>query len=156
PNTMQAQNGHLLVHADDETVAGVRKQLQTLDAIDARQFTLEVRFGEVATANVNVSKAAGIAQLAESLPQVCLATLSASRGTQLSATRHSQVILDYEATVANSIAATNPEFGTITEGFLLRGAITPMHEQMVLLDVNLTILQRDAARPVFDLKHRAI
>src|SRR5690606_15458260 len=99
---------------------------------------------------------AGIAQLAESLPQVCLATLSASRGTQLSATRHSQVILDYEATVANSIAATNPEFGTITEGFLLRGAITPMHEQMVLLDVNLTILQRDAARPVFDLKHRAI
>ncbi len=156
PNTMSVENGYLLVTADEQTLAGVQKQLETLDAIDARQFTLEVRFGEVTATDTNLQDPANVAKLAESLSQTCLSTLSASRDTQLSATRHSQVVHDYDVIIASGSATTSPEVTTITEGFLLHGAVTPMHDQSVLLDLNMTILERDSKRTVFDLKHPAI
>lgn len=156
PHTMHVLHGRLMVHADDQTNKEILELLQSLDQLDARQYTLEVRFGEVAAKDAKVSSPADVAQLAESLQQFCLSTVSPRRGTQLSATRHRPGVHDYSASVASGSAAASPHIGVTTEGFLLRGAVTPMQDRTVMLDLDMTILTRGGAESVFDLKHPAV
>jgi len=156
PHTMHLMHSRLMVNANDDANKGVLKLLQEFDKLDARQYTLEVRFGEVSTKDAKASNPADIASLAESLQQFCLSTVSPRRGTQLSATRHRPGVHDYSVTMAASSGAASPHIGVTTEGFLLRGSVTPMQDRTVMLDVDLSIFNRDKAEAVFDLKHPAV
>lgn len=151
-NTMNYLNGYLFVHAAAPTQQALVEQLRTLQGVDARQFTLEVRFGDVPADVMQAVGTANPEQLANALPQRCLATVSASREARISATRHTPYVKDYDVVVAASSAATTPELGSIPEGFLMRACVAPMDQGAVLVDLHLTMLARDPARAVFALQ----
>lgn len=156
PHTMHTHRGYLFVNADRDTTKAVHDQLKMLDKFDGRQYTLEVRFGEAEAVDAIITDDASIAHLAEALPQTCLSTVSPSRRAQISATRHSQVVHDYDSVVASGSAATYPAIGPVTEGFFMRGGVTPMQGQSVLLNLDMTLLSRDTNRAVINAEHPAV
>lgn len=153
PNTMYYAEGRLFVGADDATQTAVAEQLRTLQNLDARQFNLEVRFGEVAQGAIAALRTNEPDQLAASLPHLCLSTLSASRETRISATRHTPYVREYRSSIANSSALTTPQIEAFTQGLLLRGKIAPMDQGRVMLDLQLSMLAHDNEHPAFDPRH---
>lgn len=152
PNSMAFLDGQLFVHAETATQQAIAAQLQSLQGLDARQFTLEVRFGEVPADAATTFRAANAEALAGALPHRCLSTVSASRETRMSATRHTPYVKDYDVVIAASSAATTPELGSIAQGFLLRARVAPMDRGALLLDLHLTMLAHDPERTVFPLQ----
>ena len=152
PNAMYFVDGLLFVSAPPATQSGIVDQLQVLQRLDARQFTLEVRFGDVPDDALKGTRGVDADQLAAALPHRCMSTVSASRGTQLSATWHTPYVKDFDVVIASGSAATTPTLGSIARGFLLRGDVAPMDEQTVLLDLRMSLLAHDAKGARFSLR----
>jgi hypothetical protein len=153
PNSMNFAHGHLFVRAEAATQKAIAEQLQSLQGLDTRQFTVEVCFGEVPADVLKALKTENAEQLAAALPHHCLSTVSASRETRISATRHTPYVKDYDVVIATGSAATTPQLGSIAQGFLLRGSVAPMDQGTVLLDLHMTILAHGRERSVFALQH---
>lgn len=143
PNTMHSLNGHLLVAADDDTQKGVREALQQLQLIDARQYTLEVAFGDVTTEQIADLTDLDPTQLATALPHRCVTTVSASRDTSVSSTWHTPYVKDYRAVIATGSSAASPLLGSIARGFLMQASVGPMDQGATLLDLRMTLLTHD-------------
>jgi hypothetical protein len=154
PNTLNARGGYLFAYtpSGDEVAEQVAALLQKLQDLDARQYSLEVRFGKVAADALRTRPDL----LAEKLTQRCLATVSASRGAQVSATRHTPYVRDFGAVMASASAATYPEVGGFAEGFLMRGEIANSGQGTVRLDLHLTTLSRGVETQPFNLEHPRI
>ncbi|MFO1078415.1 MAG: hypothetical protein U1E73_11895 [Planctomycetota bacterium] len=152
PNTMQSLGGFLFVSAGEATQKGIVERLQSLQALDSRQFTLDVCFGDVPNDIMKGFRGLDVAQLAAALPQHCVATVSASREARVSATFHTPFVKDCEAGIAMGSAATAPVLGSIARGFLLRCNAEPMDQGTALLDLQMSLLSHDAERSLFALK----
>lgn len=140
PHTIHSEAGTLWVDADEGVRREVLQRLVEMHEVDARQFSLEVRFGELPAGQGLDLADGGAARLAATLPQRCLSVLSASRGTRISATHHVPIVRRYDATVASGVAATVPEFGAVVSGYLLDASIASAGDERALLDVQLTRL----------------
>jgi len=154
PNTLHATGGYLFVYTPMAgTVAGeVAAMLRKLQEFDARQYSLEVRFGVAGADALRLRPE----QLADKLPQRCLSTVSASRETQISATRHTPYVRDYDTVMASESSALHPQLGSFAEGFLMRGRIANSGQGSVRLDLHLTTLARGAAGKPFEFGHPRI
>ncbi|MCB9883913.1 MAG: hypothetical protein H6838_00395 [Planctomycetes bacterium] len=152
PNTMCCVDAHLFVHADPANQQAVADHLIALQAIDRKQFDLEVRFGEIGPDALAALRADQIEQLAEALPQRSLSTVSASREVRISATRHTPYVRGYDVEIASGSATAVPRIDSVAQGFLLRGTVAPANQGKVMLDLDLTMLAHDDAQAVFDPK----
>ncbi|MFK7740792.1 MAG: hypothetical protein AB8H80_10750 [Planctomycetota bacterium] len=156
PNNLSFGLGDIIADADGETIQQLTKLLGELDAVESRQFSLEVRFGAIAYDPANAADAESTAKLAESLPTMCLATIATSRSVQLSATRHRQVVRDYDCVLAQGVSGMTPSVGPVTDGLLLRASIASMHQRYVQLDLNMTVMIDSNGLETLGLQHPAI
>ncbi len=152
PNAMCYLDGMLFVSAGAATQQGIVDQLRSLQSLDARQYSLEVRFGDVPDEVMKTFGGIAAEQLAGALPQRSMSTVSASRGARLSATWHTPYVKGYDVVIASGSAATTPELGSIARGFLLRGNVAPLDDATVLLDLRLSILAHATEPARFSLR----
>lgn len=152
PNSMFHEGGMLFVSAPESTQKAIAEQLQSLQNVDLRQFTLEVRFGEVPAEVAKTLAVADAAQLADALPQRCVSTVSASRSTRHSATWHTPYVKGYDVVIASGSAATTPELGSVAKGFLLSGEVAPMDNGTVMLDLRVSMLSHAPEASRFSLR----
>ncbi|MCA8952931.1 MAG: hypothetical protein KDE27_25700 [Planctomycetes bacterium] len=146
PNTMSFANDHLFVSAPAATQKAIVEQLQALQSLDARQFVLEVAFGEVPKDTPKALAGVAAEQLAAALPQRCTAVVSPSRAARLSATWHTPIVADSDVVIAAGSAATTSKLDSITKGFLLRAGVASMDRGAVLLDLNFAMLGHSGER----------
>ncbi|MCB9878193.1 MAG: hypothetical protein H6835_11395 [Planctomycetes bacterium] len=155
PNSMSYLAGLLFVSAADDVQEQLAEHLQELQHVDARQFSLEVAFGEIPAGQAVAAVAAtpeGAAQLAEVLPQRAVTTVSASRFARLSATWHTPYVEDYDCALASGSGVTTPALGSYARGFLMQARAMPMDQGMLQLDLRLVMFGHDAERQLFAMR----